>query len=125
MDVLEYAGEKGEKRGAEWSGNSVGFIITLGIGILGELPEGGRTPVKRSRSAAPCRLHRKRVERSLDSSSRQSAPPSTELCLPLYLVVDQLREDYGRARGEDDVSTVTMTEGEIEAMHDAIRDLVV
>ena len=46
MDVLEYAGEKGEKRGAEWSGDSVGFIITLGIGVLGELPEGGRTPMK-------------------------------------------------------------------------------
>ena len=46
MDVLEYTGEEGEKRGAEWSGYSIGFIMMLRIGVLSELSESGRTPVK-------------------------------------------------------------------------------
>ena len=33
------------------------------------------------------------VERILDGSPRQNAPPTSELCLPLYLVAEQLRED--------------------------------
>ena len=59
VDMFEYAGEKEGKRLAEWSGNSVRLIRTLGLGVLGELPEGGRTPA-RPRSAAHGRLHRTR-----------------------------------------------------------------
>ena len=33
--MFEYAGEKGGKRLAECSGNSVGSIRTLGLGVLG------------------------------------------------------------------------------------------
>lgn len=58
MDVLEYVGEKGGKQLAEWSGKSVNFSITMCIRVLGELSEGGRTPVKMvtecsTRSTAP------------------------------------------------------------------------
>ena len=63
------------------------------------------------------------VERNLsDSFYDRRNIPVMDLCLPLYLIVEQLREDYDAVICGD---STMMTKEEMEVIHDAIRDCLV
>ena len=60
------------------------------------------------------------VGQNLDGSSHRNEPPSSELYMSLYLVAD-----YGRSHVEEDNELATTgTEGDIEAMYEAIRGCI-